>query len=180
MTKFYDDAKTELDPYYQEQFDIQKKNTLSSLGFLQQSQAEQEALQKEQFNQERQQLAEQATEAGMAYSSLRKGAEERMRNQQRGIVTSNRREILQRLQQTGSALEQAFGEKARGLPLNVPTGEYNELGLGAQQLAYDPLNVKYGTAQKEQITNIKLRQDELARDALAKKQGLLTGTYPNA
>lgn len=175
MAKFLDDAKTEIDPYYREQFDLAKRDLLQTVGYLSGENTYQEQQLAEQQRVQQEQLAASMAERGLGRSGIRTQAEQKLKEQQAGVVESGRRSLQNTIYGLGSQFEKQFGTtgvQTAGLP-TVTSAAFPSLALPQSTIAYQPSTTPImGTAGKEQTTAEIADQQRLAADALAKKQAL--------
>jgi hypothetical protein len=165
MDKFLADAKTELSPYYQEQFDVFKSSLNESASFLSGEFQQQQAEQAQQFQQQGEQLGVNMADSGLGRSGIRVAAEARLRDQQQGLVTSQRRGLGSTLTKAGLESETQFGPRG-ATAFSEATKPINDL---YPTLAYKPMGVKIGQFPGQQVVAEKARQNQLAQEALLKK-----------
>jgi hypothetical protein len=137
MEAFLTSAAAYIDPRYQDQWNIDKTEALNTYAqitndaeYLRQTT---EASQK----QEQENLQAQIAEAGLARSGLRRKAEEQLKTQQQGVVSSQRRQLQQKITDLGLAMEKAYGAKGASV---IP--------------GYTPIGIKYGSATEARNANI--------------------------
>lgn len=164
MDQFLSQAKAEFGPYYAEQFDIAKNNLIQATGVLtgDNNYAEQQLA--TQFPQQNAAAAAQAAEAGLARSSIRQQAEQRLKEQQKGLVESGRRKAQSDIYQLGSTFEQTYGaDKLRqaGVPQLQSQG-FSGLGIAPTTIGYNPAGIKLGTMGAQQTTAELQEQQRLA------------------
>lgn len=137
MEAFLTSAAAYIDPRYQDQWNIDKTEALNAYAqitndaeYLRQTT---EASQK----QEQENLQAQIAEAGLARSGLRRKAEEQLKTQQQGVVSSQRRQLQQKITDLGLAMEKAYGAQGAAV---IP--------------GYTPIGIKYGSATEARNANI--------------------------
>lgn len=137
--KYYDQALTMIEPEYQAQAQLGRKDFDTAIATLTGDYNQLETNTKIQQEAEKTQLQDQMAEAGLAYSGIRKKAQDNMETMQTGVVQSNKRQLEKNINQLGSAYESKFGSS--GFPgINISGSSYNPSGgiFGSQN--YDKQN----------------------------------------
>lgn len=173
LNTYLQNAKAELDPAFQQQFDIATKffnqaaaNLTGDFSQVQQDTAIQQ-------QQQMDQLQQQQVEAGLARSGLRAQAEERLKQQQEGVVTSQRRQAQNQAFNLGGQFEQQFG---------VPGAQIAQGALSGIPGGFVPLGVKpgFGTLEQQHNVDVINRQSQMAQAALGNKQTTIDATNAEA
>lgn len=176
---FLSQASSEMDPYFQEQFNMARQDLTQAMGYYTGEFAYQEQVQKRQFEEQRLAQDEAAAEQGIARSGIRNRAEALLKEQQVGSVSSGRRAMQNTLYGLGSTFEREFGSPGlakAGVPMFASLGD-QALGTPNVQLGYMPLgNIQYGVQGRQYKTDTTTRAQELAGQETENRYNLAYGT----
>jgi len=171
VQSFLDQAKANIDPYYQELLkqgtqDINQASAQLS-GNWNQTQTEQA----KQFAEQQKAASEQFAAAGLAKSGIRQQAEARLKEQQSGVVKSQRSQLQNQLYSLGSQFERTYGSQAlAGVNPNIT-------GPNAAGTQYQALGGMMGTNVKDETTNVQTAATGMQQTEIAKRN-MLSGFTP--
>lgn len=165
LKEFRDQAVTELDPYYQEQIGLIKKDLDTSLSRIGEDYTRNVGRSEEPFKETLANQAESEAQAGTAFSSERGNRERKLVLGQQNLIDDALRQSQRQVEDIGTTAERTIGSSALG---NLASTGLNQYGVsptgftqGARKIAFAPQGGLIGTLPKEREVAVQGRSSAL-------------------
>lgn len=171
--EFLDQAKTEIDPYYQEQINLVKNDLETSFSRLQQDFEQGIRRAEEPFKQQLKAQSEIEAQAGLTFGSERQRRERETVEGQQQAISDVQKNLLRSIEDTATQAERSIGsESLRGISIpgiqdiNVSTSGFSPSGT---RTLFTPQGDLIGSLPKQREVDLRTRQSQLEESERKKR-----------